>query len=521
MASPSPKLQARERRAGRTPIREMKTLDGPTLRTASKGLGKPRLPDALTGREALGAGALGRLAAKQTRDAEDGRGRRRLRAVVERATLGWTLGEQEAIEAMGMSAWLERQLDPESIDDLGLEDALEQAFPSIAMTPAQRLITYYEDEETPLVELELATLYRAAYSPRQLLERMVIFWTDHFNISLLSDFGIYLKPTDDRDVVRRHALGSFPELLRASAGSPAMLSYLTNDSNVVGHPNENYARELMELHTMGSDGGYTELDVKEVARCFTGWTWEYDDSPQDFGEFIFESELHDTGAKTVLGQTIPAGGGIEDGERVLDILAAHPSTARFVARKMLVYFWGYQPDDASVDRIAGIYLDTDGDIPSMVRGIFQGFKGSDPPPKLKRPFHLVVSAIRALFGELDNPYLLVESLYLAGHLPFTWGPPNGFPDSEAYWSGFVLPRFNFAGTFLAGDEPSVLLDLPFLDPAESPEVLAFILDILLLDQGMGDDTRAAVTEYLSGPRDAETLADAIGLVIAGPEFQRY
>ncbi len=205
--------------------------------------------------------------------------------LIQRLSLGWNLAERQLIGQLGYEAYLERQLDYEAIDDSFLEQPLVEALPTLSMSPAQLLQSYIGEPSVPVVELLLATLYRSLYSPRLLFDRMVIFWSDHFNIDLFGEAGFLLKPTDDREVVRRYALSSFPELLWASAHSPAMLSYLTNDTNDQDHPNENYARELMELHTMGADRGYTEQDVKEVARCFTGWGFRGPAPAPLFGRF--------------------------------------------------------------------------------------------------------------------------------------------------------------------------------------------------------------------------------------------
>ena len=441
--------------------------------------------------------------------------------MLRRMSFGWTLAEQEEIETQGIAAYLDRQLRPETIDDFGLEDLLLEAFPSLSMSPAERIFTYYEEEETVFFEFLLANFYRTVYSPRQLFERLVSLWTDHFNVYLFSDFGLWLKPTEDLEVIRRHANGSFPDLLRASAHSPAMLDYLTNDSNVAGHPNENYARELMELHTLGVDGGYTETDVKEVARCLTGWSFFLGES-LEFGRFRFFPEEHDTEAKTVLGETIPAGGGIEDGERVLDLLVAHSSTARFVSTKILRHFWGYEPDAATVDKMADLYLQHDGDIPTLVEATFRWWRMTRAAPKVKRPVQLIHSSLRALFAEVEEPLLVLNFLLAAGQLPFNWGPPNGYPDSAGYWSGYLLPRFDWGSLFLAEPAVGVRVDLPFLDPEADPALLRDTLDLLLTGGTLGETTRAAVESYLRDrPAGRETVAEAIGLVVASPEFQEY
>ena len=279
--------------------------------------------------------------------------------LLQRTSMGWNLALQQLVESVGWRDYLEQQLHPQDVDDQGLEQQLLEALPSLSMTPFERAVTYGDgDEAVPFFHLVIATLLRQLYSPRQLFERMVVFWSDHFNISFFSDFGIFFKPTDDLEVIRRHALGKFPDLLRASARSPAMLDYLTNDSNVKGHPNENYARELMELHSLGVDGGYGETDVKEVARALTGWGFAGPETGPSFGQFRFREADHDRGSKQVLGRVLPADRGIEDGEDVLEELGRHPATARFVAAKLLRYFWGYLPREHTVDAVAEVFLET-------------------------------------------------------------------------------------------------------------------------------------------------------------------
>ncbi len=444
--------------------------------------------------------------------------------LVQRLTMGWSPAEQALVEEIGYKAYLERQLDYESIDDSELESLLAQALPSLALSPAEILARYGGNNRgRPVVELIVARIYRALYSPRQLFERMVEFWTDHFNIDLFADSGPVLKPTDDREVIRVHALGTFPELLRASARSPAMLSYLTNDSNRKGHPNENYARELMELHTMGADNGYTQKDVREVARCFTGWTIQGERAGPEAGRFVFNPATHDDGKKVVLGRTIPAGGGVEDGERVLEILAGRKETSRFIAEKLLRWFWRYEPKKSAINKVAAVYRKTGGDIREMLRVVLRRNRIRRARPKLKRPLHLTVSTLRALAAELDSPAYLIEQLLLTGHLPYAWSPPNGYPDSEGYWSGFILARWNFATTFLdPGRRTGIEVDLPFLDAGLEAAELVREIDRALLNGSMGDATRQSLEDFLgSGDLDRKRILDAVGLAVASPEFQEY
>ena len=231
--------------------------------------------------------------------------------LLSRASFGPKPGQVEQVRRIGIDQWIEQQLHPETIDDNALERMLA-GLPTLTMAIPQ-LVEQYQPKSKPgprqvVFELQKAALLRAIHSERQLLEVMVDFWTNHFNIFIQKDQCKLLKTIDDREVVRKHALGHFQDLLTASAQSPAMLDYLDNRSNVKGVPNENYARELLELHTLGVDGGYTQEDVLEVARCLTGWTYRLRGADPGF---VFDRTKLDMGAKMVLGVSIPANGGIK------------------------------------------------------------------------------------------------------------------------------------------------------------------------------------------------------------------
>lgn len=443
-----------------------------------------------------------------------------IRRLAQRATMGATAADIARIEELGYNGWLAEQLEYEFLDDSLLEDALADALPTIHMTPAQILNSYSNNPAVPIFELITARLYRAVYSPRQLYERMVTFWADHFHIALFSDAGYLLKPTDQREVIRRHALGNFRELLHASAHSPAMLVYLTNDSNVAGSPNENYARELMELHTLGADRGYDQQDVIEVARCFTGWTLEQAGS--GFGRFRFDSAAHDDGEKIVLGRVIPAGGGVEDGERVLDILADHVLTSKFIAEKLARYLWGYKPPTGIVNRAAEVFRSSDGDIKQVVKTILKRSRIRNAKPKLKRPFHLATSTARALGADIRTPFAVLQKLLDAGHLPYYWNPPNGYPDSEEYWSGFLLPRFNLGAELHSNRTGGMVPAEELLAPGRSAAQIVDDIDRALFDQTMSETVRTTLRGFLdAAPINAKRTREAIGLAVASPEFQTY
>ena len=444
------------------------------------------------------------------------------RTLLRRATLGPGAADHARIESIGYTAWLNEQLDYERLDDAALEDVLREGLRTLTMSSSELHAKYDDNPFIPILELWIATVYRALYSPRQLFERLAMFWSDHFSIDVFGDYQYMLKPIDNRDVVRRHALGTFPELLSASAHSPSMLIYLTNDSNNKAFPNENYARELMELHTMGADNGYTEADVKEVARCLTGWTWiDPYRNQANAGEFHFSRSSHDAGAKKVLGRTIPPGNGIEDGERVLEILVNRKETAEFIATKLLRYLWGYEPPRSAVRKVKRVFQQTGGSIRSMLRTALSEKRLQTATPKLKRPFHLAVSSLRALGADVGNPFGVLDHLADAGHELFAWTPPNGYPDSAEYWSGFVLPRWNFAAN-LFDEDFETTIDASLDDPAGAIPKIADRLNAVILSGTMSGTTRAAVEEFLGNKAlSRRRVREAIGLVLTSPEFQEY
>ena len=288
--------------------------------------------------------------------------------VLRRLTFGPRPGDYSRVAAMGIEAFIEEQLNPDAIDDYAC-DSLVRRNETIA-APLGELFEYKQD--LLLRELTRATVQRAVYSNRQLYEVMVEFWSDHFNIAQSKGDCAWLKTADDRDVIRKHALGNFSELLRASALSPAMLWYLDGRANrksdAEEKPNENYARELLELHTLGVHGGYTQQDVMETARCLTGWTVR---SEENFfkGRLEFRKDWHDDGEKVVLGQTIPAGGGEADIDRVIEIVTAHPSTAQYLAWKLCRRFIADEPAQSAVDAVANVFATSKGDIQTTLRAL--------------------------------------------------------------------------------------------------------------------------------------------------------
>jgi uncharacterized protein (DUF1800 family) len=293
-----------------------------------------------------------------------------------------------------------------------------------------------------------------------------------------------------------------------------MLAYLDNPSNRRGVANENYARELMELHTLGVNGGYTQKDVQEVARCLTGWTIE-DRFLRRRGSFRFDRERHDEGAKTVLGVSVPANGGEADGERVLEILAHHPSTARFIAGKLVRYFHGDSADGRATERVAAVYRSTGGSIPSMLRALLlgDGPYGISPallsaPPLLKRPFDFLVSSLRITRADTDGSVALQKHLDSMGQPLFQWPMPDGYPDSTAAWTGSLLARWNFA---------AALMDRKIPGTTAAPTTLPKAELIQLILPGLDTADRARMEECLKLVQDKTPQSAA--LLLASPAFQ--
>lgn len=373
-----------------------------------------------------------------------------------RFTFGPVPGDHARVTAMGVDAFLEEQLAPEDIDD-SLCDRAVARFSEAWWEP---LGEAYEESAAALTPvLRRVTLLRTIYSERQLQEVMCGFWSDHFNIDPGKGDCRFAKIDDDKRVVRKHALGKFRAMLRASALSPAMLWYLDGRANTrltpEERPNENYARELMELHTLGVRGGYTQKDVMEVARCLTGWTIlaKKNDgfsgdllSPfKDRGKVYFRNEAHDDGPKRVLDQDIPAGLGENDLERVIDIVASHPSTARFIAKKLCVRFIADDPPPAAVDAVALAFAESDGEIKTTLRGLFatSAFRAS-AGQKFKRPIHFIVSALRATNASTDADRGIIAHLERMGQVPFDYPTPDGYPAEATHWHSTLLWRWKFA-----------------------------------------------------------------------------
>jgi len=440
-----------------------------------------------------------------------------------RLSFGPGSAERARFAQIGLQAWVEEQLAPETIDDFDCDLRLE-AFDTLKLKAyelADMSSQLFDnvDRETVPDELRRATLLRQVYSRRQLYEVMTEFWSDHLNISTEKGDCYYLKTVDDREVVRKYALGSFRDLLWASAHSPAMLVYLDNQANHKGAPNENYAREVMELHTLGVHGGYSQQDVMELARCLTGWSVK-----EHFwtGDFIFNQDLHDTGSKSVLGATIQNAGESE-AESVLARLAEHPSNAQFIATKLARRFLADPPPAAIVEKAARAYTQTKGDIRAVLRVILlDGLPLA--APRYKRSVNFVASALRMLGAETDAGPAVQDYLLRLGQMAFKWPTPDGYPDRDGAWQGNLMPRWQFAFALVRGELENTQIDLRELQSVSGAKSLPESLDALgslLLGAPLAPAVRDALIAAMrsAGASEEEALAVLAGGILASPAFQ--
>ena len=534
-----------------------------------------------------------------------------------RLTFGARPGDAARVRAIGLDKWVAQQLQPDRIPDANSESVI-RGFTVLGQDPNDMLREFAEAQRERRVArrsadsaatmilanrgagnsrrrlvttLQSARVARALTTERQLQEVITDFWLNHFNVFAQKGPPQPFYLPEYEAAIRARSLGKFRDLLGAVAKSPAMLFYLDNARSMgdttnprlavvtgrrrrrlpddmrqnvdrlrSGGLNENYARELLELHTLGVDGGYTQQDVIEVARALTGWTIR---QPAEGGGFVFRPVMHDAASKQVLGVVLRDGRGIEDGEQVLDIVARHPSTARHIARKLVTRLVSDQPPQALVDRAAEVFRRTDGDIREVVRAIVTSnefYARSAYRSKVKSPFEVVVSALRAVNAAPDHTPRTAQAIAYVGQPIYGHQAPNGYPETGDSWmnAGAILNRINFGIAIAAGRIPGVTLDaLPGFDSLRSAErakqvdgVVAMLLggaissetrEILISGENplLGrateapsfelDDT-AETSGMQASPRppgrrnrqipQLHGLAQVVGLALGSPEFQR-
>jgi uncharacterized protein (DUF1800 family) len=559
----------------------------------------------------------------------------RIMHVLNRLGFGARPGDVDRVKKIGIKAYIERQLDPDSFPDTVAEakvgdleifkmstSELFAKYPNPGallrmldgnrnnqanneeMTDAERrerqmkIREYYEKYDLRpaariVPQITANRVLRAVYSERQLQEVMVDFWQNHFNVFAGKAAVRWYIPSYERDVIRRNALGNFKDLVVGTAQHPAMLFYLDNFENVSPNAdanrrggannrqlqqiqrngvitpqmrvrikqrtgatdaeiderlrqmrdnpnpvqqqtrrglNENYARELMELHTLGVDGGYTQQDIVEVAKAFTGWTiadprgyrsaaareikgqenrqlqriQRLAGVPDDIGsgEFFFNERLHEKGTKTVLGQKINDGG-MKDGLKVIDLLVGHPSTARYIARKLAVKFVSDNPDDALVGRVAKTFSDSKGDIKATLRALFSDkafFAAENYRAKIKTPFELAVSAIRTIGADTNSGPAVIAMLQKLGEVPYGYQAPTGYPDTAEDWvnTGALLERLNFSVALASNRIPGTRVDLKRFESETKSSILEKTI-ATVLDNDISAATKQTLVKQIGQP----------------------
>jgi uncharacterized protein (DUF1800 family) len=515
--------------------------------------------------------------------------------LVSRFTYGATPGMIDNVMATGLENWFEKQL-AANTTDAPLDERLRD-YDALTLSNAEVVNTYYKnaqilrmavadgviDRDSAKVniagyreqlqqyardknirsERELTRQFinqkilRAVYSENQLQEVLTEFWFNHFNVSFTKRICSQFIPAYERDVIRPRALGKFQDLLIATAKSPAMLLYLDNFSSVGAMDstnkkrvsskkrmrglNENYAREVMELHTLGVDGGYTQNDVTEAARILTGWTI-YPMGKENFGngyrklldnageekltargyihdgDFLFTPNRHDTGEKKVLGIAFKAGGGYDQGIQLLQMLAAHPSTAKFIAAKIATRFVSDNPPASLIDAMAKTFRDTDGDIKRVLITMTTSVEFWDVSAirtKTKSPFELAISSIRALQADIRNPYPVYTWLTRMGQPVYFYQAPTGFPDKGQHWinTGSLLNRMNFGLALADKRIPGIKFNLLGLnnnhEPESAEDALATYSKLLMPGRNL-DKTIQQLTPLLNAPDLQQKVDEAAG-----------
>ena len=503
-------------------------------------------------------------------------------------------GQVEQIKQAGLENWIQAQLHPDNINDSVVEARLAQ-FPALSRNAAQLLDEYppqdvaakrlgmkveeyqkhlqdlakrpgginslpFKDQNEIVNELMDGKIIRAMYSERQLSEHLSDFWFNHFNIFVYKDLDRWYLIPYERDAIRPHVLGKFRDLLEATAKSPAMLFYLDNSSSADPHAferlkqhpvhprsgeklpplggrrglNENYGRELMELHTLGVDGGYKQEDVIEVARAFTGWTIE---SPREYPTFYFDERIHDPDPKRVLGKKIK-GGGIKDGEEVLELLVKNKNTAQHISLQLAQHFVSDDPPPALVARMAKTFEKSKGDVRAVMTTMIYSpefWSRAAFRAKVKTPFELVVSTARALGVDVDQPMQLVQWVARIGEPLYQCLPPTGYSDKGATWvsTGALLNRMNFAVALTSNKVRGAQVDINSLvgtDVLTNPQIALERVETEFIAGQISDTTRSTLEEEmrelrilgakLDDPVKQVNVPLITGLVLGSPEFQK-
>ena len=538
---------------------------------------------------ALFAATFATMACTSAFRAGDGPSDRSLREqhLLSRATYGVRPQDLAEVRRVGIERWLEEQLRPAPPKPVAADTP---AAPNPASQPAMMsgaVVTRNGVQQQPVIVVRsgeatqnintivFSKLDRALKSERQLEEVMTDFWFNHFNVDFNKSIFVRSAIADyEQNAIRRHVFGRFEDMLRATAHHAAMMIYLDNAQSVApsaaGRPaapnrptpglNENYARELLELHTLGVNGGYTQQDVVEVARALTGWGIYNTTTPVQVGnttaqqlrgvEFRYYPDHHDTGSKVVLGRALPAGRGMEEGDEILTMLAQHPATAKHIATKLVRHFVADDPPRELVDHLAGVFRSTNGDLRAVTHALFTSKEFYDPRyyrTKVKRPFEFVASVLRVSGATVQSSTALATQLRGFGHLPYSEPAPTGYPTTADAWlsAGAMMGRVRYALDAAHQRVPNVRIDPAAIFGADGAQQLArwfpqpaagipmaaearnaFITALLArtLPGVATDRLRMTIDEDLVrlGTSDPKIVVPrALALVLGSPEFQRF
>jgi uncharacterized protein (DUF1800 family) len=520
--------------------------------------------------------------------AGDGPSDRALREqhLLSRATYGVRPQDLAEVRRVGIERWLDQQLEPAPKPAVADTPAAPNpTSPAATLSGAVVMRNGAQQQPVMMVRvgdvtqnintLVFSKLDRAVKSERQLEEVMTDFWFNHFNVDFNKNIFVRYAIVDyEQNAIRRHVFGRFEDMLRATAHHAAMMIYLDNAQSVApsaaarpaapNRPtpglNENYARELLELHTLGVNGGYTQQDVIEVARALTGWGIYNTTAPVQVGnntaqqirgvEFRYFPDHHDAGSKLVLGRALPAGRGMEEGDEILTMLAQHPATAQHIATKLVRHFVADDPPAELVDHLAHVFRSTGGDLRAVTRALFTSEEFYDPRhyrTKVKRPFEFVASVLRVSGATVQSSTALVTQLRGFGHLPYSEPAPTGYPTTADAWlsAGAMMGRVRYALDAAHQRVPNVRIDPAAIFGADGAQQLArwfpppvpgtpmatelrsaFIGALLArtLPGVATDKLRMTIDEDLVrlGTSDPKIVVPrALALVLGSPEFQRF
>jgi uncharacterized protein (DUF1800 family) len=448
--------------------------------------------------------------------------------VLSRLAFGGRPGQFAQVARAGWKSWATAQLDPAAIHDRPLEERLARECPSLSYSLAQleglsRGVERQEQREAReriKDELRTAVLLRAVHSERQFQEVIVDFWRNHLNVDV--NKVPFLATHYEEHVLRRHAFDKFENLLLASAKHPAMLVYLDNYVSNRQGVNENYARELMELHTLGVDNGYTQGDVEALARVLTGWTcgWQASTSGSDDYTFYFSDRAHDASAATIVGLEIGGSGGMSDGEAAIRHIARHENTSRFIAGKLCRYLVSDSPPPELIDRVATVFRQTEGDLREVYRAIIfdpEFTSAANFRAKVKTPFEFLVSVLRTTDADVKSPKRVFKELQLMGQPIYECLEPTGYSDAREAWldPGVMVYRWNVSIQLVTGKLDGVSGGAEFVEPilqAPAADRPRKVMELLL--PGLADRKFERLLSFTNDPRALTAYA------LGSPAFQQ-